>query len=214
MICLAKFKNRFMKNNPISVFGRWAEDGRDEGMAKGHLPAVNHMLGVALDGLKNFRFIDAGCGNGWVVRKVSQLPECKDALGVDGAEKMVEKATSLDTKNSYECANLMSWQPKKTADLVHSMEVFYYVSHPDQLIQNIYNHWLKKNGRLIMGVDFYTENNVSHSWPEDCGVQGMQLFSEAEWQSFFKNAGFVGVRSWRFGAKEGWTGTLVVMGVK
>lgn len=214
MICLAKFKNRFMKNNPISVFGRWAEDGRDEGMAEGHLPAVDHMLEVALDGLKNFRFIDAGCGNGWVVRKVSQLPECKDALGVDGAEKMIEKATSLDTKNTYECANLMSWQPKETADVVHSMEVFYYVSQPGQLIQNIHKHWLKKHGRLIMGVDFYTENTVSHSWPEDCGVQGMQLFSEAEWQGFFKNAGFVDVRSWRFGAKEGWTGTLVVMGVK
>jgi len=214
MICLAKFKNRYMKNNPISVFGRWAEDGRDEGMAKGHLPAVDHMLEVALDGLTNFRFIDVGCGNGWVVRKVSQLTECKDALGVDGAEKMIEKATSLDTKNTYECANLMSWQPKETADVVHSMEVFYYVPHPDQLIQNIYKHWLKKNGRLIMAVDFYTENTVSHSWPEDCGVQGMQLFSEAEWQQFFKNAGFKDVRSWRYGAKEGWAGTLVVMGVK
>ena len=203
-----------MKNTPISVFGRWAEDGRDDGMAKGHLPAVDHMLGVALDGLTNFRFIDAGCGNGWVVRKVSQLPECKDALGVDGAEKMIEKATSLDRKNTYECANLMSWQPKETADVVHSMEVFYYVSQPGQLIQNIHKHWLKKNGRLIMGVDFYTENSVSHSWPEDCGVQGMQLFSEAEWQGFFKNAGFVDVRAWRFGAKEGWAGTLVVTGKK
>jgi hypothetical protein len=42
----------------------------------------------------------------------------------------------------------------------------------------------------------------------------MQLFSEAEWQGFFKNAGFVDVRSWRFGAKENWAGTLIVMGVK
>lgn len=203
-----------MKKAPIAVFGDWAETGRDEGMAAGHLPAVNHMLGVALEGLQNFDFIDAGCGNGWVVRKVSQWAECRSATGVDGAQKMIEKAKSIDTNNTYVCADLMGWQPQAPVDLVHSMEVFYYLPQPDQLIQNIYKHWLKDQGRLIMGIDFYTENTVSHSWPEDCGIKGMQLLSEAEWCALFEKAGFTEVRSWRFNAKEGWAGTLVVMGVK
>lgn len=203
-----------MKKAPIAVFGDWAESSRDEGMAAGHLPAVNHMLGVALEGLQNFDFIDAGCGNGWVVRKVSKRAQCGSATGVDGAQKMIEKAKAIDTNNTYVCVDLMDWQPQTPVDLVHSMEVFYYLPQPDQLIQNIYKHWLKDQGRLIMGVDFYTENTISHSWPEDCGIAGMQLFSEAEWCALFEKAGFTEVRSWRFNAKEGWAGTLVVMGVK
>jgi SAM-dependent methyltransferase len=203
-----------MKKVPIAVFGDWAETGRDEGMAAGHLPAVTHMLGEALEGLQNFDFIDAGCGNGWVVRKVSQWSECRSATGVDGAQKMIEKAKSIDAINTYICADLMDWQPQAPVDLVHSMEVFYYLPQPDQLLQNIYNHWLKDQGRLIMGIDFYSENTVSHSWPEDCGIAGMQLLSEAEWCAFFEKAGFTEVHSWRFEAKKDWAGTLVVMGEK
>lgn len=203
-----------MNNKPVTVFGKWAESGRDEDMAAGHLPAVDHMLSVALKELKDFDFIDAGCGNGWVVRKVSQLGNCKKATGVDGALKMIEKAQSLDSKNNYICTDLMKWQPENPVDLVHSMEVFYYLPQPEQLISNIHTHWLKHQGRLIMGIDFYAENTVSHSWPEDCGIAGMQLFSEKEWQLFFKNAGFRDVQSWRFDTKKDWAGTLVVTGTK
>lgn len=203
-----------MKNAPIDVFGKWAQSGRDEGMAAGHLSAVDHMLGIAREGLQEFDFIDAGCGNGWVVRKVAEWDHCTKAIGVDGAQKMIEKAQSLDANNNYFCADLMKWQPENPVDLVHSMEVFYYLPQPEKLIYNIHTHWLKPQGRLIMGIDFYAENAVSHSWPEDCGIAGMQLFSEKEWQQFFKNAGFKDVRSWHYGAKEGWTGTLVVTGTK
>ncbi|MGB2245967.1 MAG: hypothetical protein ACPH19_07575, partial [Flavobacteriaceae bacterium] len=65
-----------MKRTPTTVFGEWAERGRDEGMAKGHQQAVDHMLGLVLSDQKAFSFLDAGCGNGWVVRQVSQHPKC------------------------------------------------------------------------------------------------------------------------------------------
>ena len=59
-----------MKRKPTTVFSEWAAIGRDEPMAKGHEVAVNNMLEYALKNKKNFSFIDAGCGNGWVVRLV------------------------------------------------------------------------------------------------------------------------------------------------
>jgi hypothetical protein len=65
---------------------------------------------------------------------------------------------------------------------------------------------------LIVGLDFYLENPSSHDWPESCGIDTMQLFSENQWIQFFEEAGFQGVQSWRVGAKEGWSGTLVVTG--
>ena len=90
------------------------------------------------------------------------------------------------------------------------MEVVYYLENPKTFIKSVYANWLAKNGQLVIGIDFYAENPVSHSWPDDCGITNMRLFSENEWVSFFKDAGFKSVTSWRVDPKEGWAGTLVV----
>ena len=59
---------------PTEIFGKWAEEGKDVGMEKGHATSVNDMLDFALHERtnigKNFRFLDLGCGNGWVTRNV------------------------------------------------------------------------------------------------------------------------------------------------
>ena len=78
------------------MFSEWAAIGRDERMAKGHKVAVKNMLDYALKGLDNYSFIDAGCGNGWVVRLVKAHKGCVVAAGVDGAQMMIEKALSID----------------------------------------------------------------------------------------------------------------------
>ena len=59
------------------------------------------------------RFIDAGCGNGWVVRKVSNNRNCLKAIGIDGSKKMIEKAKSLDAINNYYCNELSTWKPSR-----------------------------------------------------------------------------------------------------
>ncbi len=61
-------------------------------MEKGHSAAVTEMLEVAVPKLtKPFTAIDIGCGNGWVVRKLSTLG-ASHAEGIDGAEEMIMKA--------------------------------------------------------------------------------------------------------------------------
>ena len=67
------------------------------------------------------------------------------------------------------------------ADSVNSMLDF---ALEDQvgLIKHVTDNWLNPGGRLIMGIDYYTENKVSESWSEDCGISIMTRLSEAEWK--------------------------------
>ena len=203
-----------MKKNAIEVFGEWADLGKDFGMEKNHKDSVINMINYSIKNLNHFTFIDAGCGNGWVIRKVSENKKCEKAIGVDGSKKMIAKAKKILPRHEYHCADLMTWRPQEKVNIVHSMEVIYYVEDPKKLINDIFNFWLKPNGRLIIGIDFYFENKISHSWPESCGIKDMKLFSEKDWKNFFKSAGYNDIKSWRYGEKEDWKGTLIVTGIK
>ena len=133
-----------MKKDPIDVFDNWALIGRDERMAEGHAVSVKEMLKLAITGQKKFSFLDVGCGNGWVVRKMAKNTECLFSAGVDGSVHMIAKAKSVDKIGNYFCEDIRLWMPEMTFDIVHSMEVFYYVEHPDVLIQNIFDFWQKR----------------------------------------------------------------------
>ena len=202
-----------MKQSPIEVFNNWAEIGKDEGMADGHRSAVLQMLELSLP-KRPFSFLDAGCGNGWVVRLVKSMEDCLLSEGVDGSVKMIEKARETDRLNTYYREDLTTWSPNKKYDVIHSMEVFYYLEKPEELLAKIHDNWLGTSGRLVMGIDFYRENTVSHDWPEKCGINLMRLFSEKDWIQMFKEAGFEEVSARRLDAKEGWAGTLCVIGQK
>jgi trans-aconitate methyltransferase len=104
--------------SPIKVFSDWVISGKDEGMQKGHSPAVKNMLEYSTKELTDYSFIDAGCGNGWVVRNIGSDPKCNKAIGVDGSLNMIEKAKKLDRKNQYFCNDLMNWSPNKKVNIV------------------------------------------------------------------------------------------------
>lgn len=200
-------------DTPINVFSDWAQNGKDEGMERNHNRSVMNMIDFACNGLPEYSFIDAGCGNGWVVRHISNDLKCNSAIGVDGSFNMINKAKNLDNKNQYHCEDLLKWTPQSKVDIVLSMEVFYYFENPGLLIKHINNNWIKSGGRLIMGIDYYQENEASHSWQKDCGISIMKLLSEKKWIGFFENAGLKNVKSWRNGQDKEWGGTLVVTGV-
>ena len=203
-----------MKKSPIEIFSQWVEQGKDDGMEKNHISSVKKMLDFSLKGLDDFTFIDAGCGTGWVVRMVSEMESCFSANGVDGSLKMIQKARNLDSLNKYDCENLLSWKPNSKKDVVHSMEVLYYFNNPIEVLQNIYNNWLNHNGRLIMGMDFYFENTISHNWPEKTNVSIMTLLKTKEWKKILIDAGFKNVKSWTVGKTDNWNGTLILSGTK
>jgi len=186
-------------------------------MERGHADAVTEMLDFALKERhrinKNFTFLDLGCGNGWVVRKVIDDPLCKKALGIDGADQMIANAKARGNKEDYILANIYNYEPQKKFDLIHSMEVLYYLEDPEFILKKISNSWLAKEGRLIAGIDLYYENRDSHSWEEKVGTK-MLMLKQAEWVETFVRAGFSDVKSWRVNQTQEWTGTLVLTGRK
>ena len=203
-----------MKYDPINIFSEWAEKGKDEGMAKAHEPAVLEMLQIIYDTYNSpFSFIDAGCGNGWVVRNVTNNILCNRAVGIDGAEQMITNAESRGGNAEYILANINSFSSPEKYDLIHSMEVFYYLENPSGVVRKISDSWLKKNGRLIIGVDHYYENTDSHSWQEKVGTRKLML-KESEWLQRFEMAGLDEVESWHSNKHTDWAGTLVITGKK
>ena len=199
------------------VFSEWAEKGKDIGMEKGHASAVEDMINFAIQDRinleRNFSFLDLGCGNGWVVRRVETDPLCVRAVGIDGAKQMIEKATQGDSKSEYLHKNIDTYSSPDKFDLIHSMEVLYYLEDPALTIKKIADSWLNKEGRLIAGVDLYFENTESHSWEEKVGTK-MMMLKEAEWIEIFSSAGLKEVKIWRSNQNQDWAGTLVLTGKK
>jgi len=203
--------------NAIEIFGKWAEDGKDIGMEKGHALPVKDMLEFALNEKKStgqrFSFLDMGCGNGWVIRSVLKNTLCNRAVGIDGAKQMIAKAKSFGGDGEYILANLNSYESAEAFDLIHSMEVLYYLEAPAENIKKIYENWLNPGGRLIVGIDHYYENQASHSWQEKVGTQ-MLMLKEDEWLQIFKDSGLSEVQCWRSNVSDSWSGTLVLTGKK
>ena len=201
----------------VAVFNEWAELDKDLGMEKGHADAVTEMLDFALKERhrinNNFTFLDLGCGNGWVVRKVIKNPLCINASGIDGAPQMIANAIKRGDGEEYILANIDEHEPTQKYDLIHSMEVLYYLENPAAILKKIANSWLNDGGRLIVGIDLYHENSDSHSWEDKVGTR-MLMFKETEWVNFFRQAGFNDVTSWRANQSKDWAGTLVLTGKK
>jgi len=84
------------------TFDRWAQNGRAELMEVEHKGNVLKFLQkIPFD--KPFTFLDVGCGNGWVIRKITNEKNCKKAIGIDKSRKMIiqaRKKAEIKKKNS------------------------------------------------------------------------------------------------------------------
>jgi 2-polyprenyl-3-methyl-5-hydroxy-6-metoxy-1,4-benzoquinol methylase len=202
---------------PTEIFGKWAEEGKDVGMEKGHATSVKDMLDFALQERTNigtnFSFLDLGCGNGWVARNISKNSLCAKAVGIDGAEQMIINAKKIGGQVNYILADINSYISPMKFDLIHSMEVIYYLDDPASKVKSLCDHWLEEQGRLIIGIDHYYENLDSHSWEEKVGTP-MLMLKEAEWLAIFNESGLGDIKSWRSNQSKDWAGTLILTGIK
>ena len=171
------------------LFDKWAKIGRSEEMEKGHGTTVNKFLDKVTFN-KPFRFLDIGCGNGWVIRKISQLPNCKKAIGIDKSSVMIKKAKEkkISKKESYYITNLESWKYSGKFDVIFSMEALYYSVPMEPALIKVYK-LLKPQGVFYCGTDFYKDNTLTTRWIKDMDVP-MDLRSEKEWKKMFKDIGF------------------------
>ena len=171
------------------TFDRWAKNGRDELMEKEHgKNVIKFLKTVSFD--KPFLFLDVGCGNGWVVRRIVEENNCKKAVGIDKSKNMIFQANAKKktNKEKYIHKNIESLKYQSKFDFIFSMESLYYVDSIEIALAKIYK-LLKPGGKFFCGTDFYANNKDTVKWADMMNIQ-MHLHSKQEWKKFFKDAGF------------------------
>ena len=171
------------------TFDKWAQNGRAELMEIEHGKNVLKFLEtIPFD--KPFTFLDVGCGNGWVVRKIAKEKNCKKSIGIDKSKKMIIQSIKKteDRKEEYVHTDIESMDYRGKFDFIFSMESLYYADSIEIALKKIYK-LLKPGGQFFCGTDFYTDNKATARWAGIMKIQ-MHLHSKKEWREFFKNTGF------------------------
>lgn len=200
------------------TFDQWAQNGKAEVMEIEHGENVLEFL-KTVQFKEQFTFLDVGCGNGWVVRKIANEKNCKKVIGIDKSKKMIIQSKKMKTggKEEYIHTDIESMKDKIKFDFVFSMESLYYVDSIEIALKKIYKI-LKPGGNFFCGMDFYIENKATTRWADIMKIQ-MHLHSEKEWVQFFRKTGFrVKTRHVKdLKNKKKWKreyGTLFIIGTK
>ncbi len=171
------------------TFDKWAIIGRAELMEREHAQSVQKFLNsISFD--KAFSFLDVGCGNGWVVRKIAEMKLCKKVVGIDKSKKMIKNSKSKKkfSKEEFFQADIQSWKYKGKFDYIFSMESIYYSESLDLALKKIFK-LLKNGGQFFCGTDFYKDNKATSGWSKQMKLE-MHLRSKKEWRELFKKHGF------------------------
>ena len=171
------------------TFDKWAQNGKAELMEIEHGKNVLKFLEtIPFD--KPFTFLDVGCGNGWVVRKIAKEKNCKKSIGIDKSKKMIIQSIKKieEKKEEYFHTDIESMNYRGKFDFIFSMESLYYADSIEIALEKIYK-LLKPGGQFFCGTDFYTDNKATARWAGIMKIQ-MHLHSKKEWREFFKNTGF------------------------
>ena len=171
------------------TFDEWAKIGRSELMEKEHSKTVLKLLN-SIRFEKPFSFLDVGCGNGWVVRKISQIQNCKKAVGIDKSQNMITKAKSKkkSSKENYLRTDILSWKFNGKFDYIFSMESLYYSTPMESALKKIYKI-LKPGGQFFCGTDFYSDNKATIQWSKMLNIP-LDLRSKKQWKKMFEKIGF------------------------
>ena len=200
------------------TFDEWAQSGKAELMEVEHGGNVLKFL-QKIPFHKPFTFLDVGCGNGWVIRKIANEKKCKKAIGIDKSKKMIIQARkkAVNKKEEFIHVDIESMNYKGKFDFIFSMESLYYTDSIDIALKKIFE-LLKPGGQFFCGTDFYADNKATTKWAKIMKIQ-MHSHSKKEWRLFFQNAGFrVNTKNIRdLKNRKKWKrefGTLFIIGTK
>lgn len=180
------------------LFNQWAQDGRAEGMERGHFTRAEPAL-KAMPIEAGHKCLDVGCGNGWATRWMRRKAgPFGFAAGIDAAPEMIERAKAQTREAGVQYRRTeFTKLPWKEAFFDHafSMEALYYAPDLAAALDAI-AHVVKPGGTLSVVTDFYEENPHCHSWPTDVGV-AMNLMDVPTWSAALEASGFAVKRTWR-----------------
>jgi ubiquinone/menaquinone biosynthesis C-methylase UbiE len=179
-------------------FNRWAEQGLGEGMEENHLPITLPVLEL-MELSPDENVIDVGCGAGWLVRLLAErVPEGR-VVGVDISDEMVRRARRkyVELENTMFVvggADEIPWEANFFTRAI-SVESAYYWPDPGQGLREIFRV-LREGGSAWALINYYLDNPHCHQWAANFQIPA-RLFSAAEWETLFREAGFARVASRR-----------------
>lgn len=182
----------------VDTFDRWANEGRDADLERGHGDVVRQVI-AAMQLRPGERVLDLGCGNGWATRLIAQANAGVQAIGIDASPKMIERAEALHSNTiraRYEVCSFEALDFKDNHfDRVFSMEALYYASDLSQAIRECFRV-LKPGGSIETLVDYYAESPASEAWDKVMGLT-LHRLGEANWKRAFETVGFTAVTTAR-----------------
>lgn len=187
------------KSRVRDVFDAWAADHHADGMENEHWGTVRQAFEWIPEGKKHY--LEIGVGNGYGIRYMASHQFAGGRChGIDISPAMVLKARerTRGMKNvRLESADFLQWAPPGQIrfDVIFSMEVFYYFTDIQKGLDRAFR-FLAPGGLLMVLVEYFLENPVSHSWPAETGAP-MRLWSEEQYREGFDRAGFQNIRQGR-----------------
>lgn len=190
------------------TFEEWASDDRAQRMGEHHWGLIQQ--GFALLPRSDGPYLEIGVGNGYGLRHMAEHQHANTpCLGIDVSPKMVALAqqnlehlarkSTLDLAQvEIRCTDFMAQDfcPQLRFATIFSMEVFYYFEDIQRGIDKAVS-LMAPDGRLMVMVDFYEENPVSHGWPDDLQTP-MVRWSSQQYEDGFAAAGLVDVKQYRY----------------
>jgi Methylase involved in ubiquinone/menaquinone biosynthesis len=170
-------------------FDSWAAKGRDKGMEDRHWHTAKHAL-ARMPVEPGDTVVDLGCGSGYALRALRETAEIGQGYGLDGAPEMVRNA------DDYTADSAIGFLVGEFGDLpfaddivdhIFSMEAFYYASDPVHTLEEI-RRVLRPGGTFYCAVNYYEENEASHDWQDNIGIE-MTRWNRAEYRAAFREAG-------------------------
>jgi SAM-dependent methyltransferase len=168
-------------------FDRWAHDGTDQAMERGHGRFTEVAL-AAWELRPEHRVLDVGCGNGWAVRRMIQRG-AGDGAGVDISDAMVALATPPGTYLRALAHDL----PFPSGSFTHllSVEALYYTADPEAALRE-WARVTQPGGQLMVLIDLYRENPCWRVWKELFPFE-VAIRSEADWAASLATCGWAEV---------------------
>ncbi len=178
------------------VFDTWAQDYHAEGMEQSHWFSVKQAFTTISPSDGNY--LEIGVGNGYGIHYMATHQFYRGTCyGLDISSHMVQRAREK-TKNltnvRLSAENFLEWKnpPDLRFALIFSMEVYYYFPDIQRGIDKAVSI-LDGSGVLMVLVNYYEENTISHTWPEELSTP-MVLWNQEDYIKGFKKAGLQAVQ--------------------
>lgn len=171
-------------------FDRWAEEGRDRGMAERHWHTAKHALSW-MPVEEGDTVLDLGSGSGYAARALREVHGAGRAYGLDAAPEMARNAREYtDDPDVGFVVGDFGHLPFAEGSIDHcfSMEAFYYAAQPRETLREL-RRILRPGGTFCCAVDYYEESVHTRRWDEWVDVP-MTRWSRAEYAEAFREAGF------------------------